>query len=128
MKLLLDTHAFIWWDSEPSKLPPHVLSLCESQENSLLLSVASVWEMQIKLELGKLRLRLPLSQLIEGQQQTNGVELLTVRLEHVLRLGALPAHHRDPFDRMLIAQAQVEDIAVVSGDPLFRKYPAKVIW
>ncbi|MBM4047296.1 MAG: type II toxin-antitoxin system VapC family toxin [Planctomycetes bacterium] len=128
MKLLLDTHAFIWWDSEPSKLPSHVLSLCESQENSLLLSVASVSEMQIKLELGKLRLRLPLAQLIEGQQQTNGVELLTVRLEHVLRLGALPAHHRDPFDRMLIAQAQVEDIAVVSGDPLFRKYPAKVIW
>ncbi len=103
MKLLLDTHAFLWWDSEPAKLSPQVLASCQDRSNTLLLSVASVWEIQIKLQLSKLKLTLPLAELIESQQQTNNVEVLPVALAHVLALQNLPPHHKDPFDRLLIA-------------------------
>jgi PIN domain nuclease of toxin-antitoxin system len=128
MRLLLDTHAFIWWDSEPTKLSGQALALCRDRQNSLLLSVASVWEMQIKLQLGKLKLILPLAELIEGQQQTNHLEILPVLLTHVLALQHLPLHHRDPFDRLLIAQANIEDVVIVSNDPMFPKYTGKVMW
>jgi PIN domain nuclease of toxin-antitoxin system len=128
MRLLLDTHTFIWWDSEPAKLSAQALALCQDQQNSLLLSVASVWEMQIKLQLGKLKLTLPLSEIIENQQQTNHLEILPVLLSHVLAVQHLPAHHKDPFDRLLIAQANVEDIIIVSNDPMFPKYTNKVLW
>ncbi len=84
MRLLLDTHAFIWWDSDPNRLSQRVLGLCRSPSTTLLLSVASVWEIQIKQQLGKLRLHLPLASLIAAQQQTNGLELLPVQLDHVL--------------------------------------------
>jgi PIN domain nuclease of toxin-antitoxin system len=128
MKLLLDTHTFIWWDSEPAKLSPQAIALCQDQQNSLMLSVASVWEMQIKLQLGKLKLALPLAELIESQQQTNHLEILPVLLTHVLALQHLPAHHKDPFDRLLIAQANIEDVVIVSNDPMFPKYTDKVVW
>jgi PIN domain nuclease of toxin-antitoxin system len=128
MKLLLDTHAFIWWDSEPAKLSPKVLALCQDRANTLLVSVASVWEMQIKLQLGKLKLHLPLAELIESQRQTNDIEIVPVVLKHVLALENLPTHHKDPFDRLLVAQAKVEGATLVSGDPIFTKYPVKVIW
>ena len=90
MKLLLDTHAFIWWDSNPAKLSSNALALCQDQSNTLLLSVASIWEMQIKLQLGKLKLSLSLAEVIEGQQQLNNLDLLPVLLEHVLHLEGLP--------------------------------------
>ena len=128
MKLLLDTHTFIWWDSDPLRLTPHVLEICQDTENLLLLSVASVWEMQIKLHLGKLELALPLPELVKGQQQINKIEILTVKLEHVLALDKLPPHHKDPFDRLLIAQAHIEEAVLVSKDPVFTKYPVKVAW
>jgi PIN domain nuclease of toxin-antitoxin system len=128
MRLLLDTHTFIWWDSEPAKLSAQALALCQDRQNSLLLSVASVWEMQIKLQLGKLKLTLPLSELIENQQQTNHLEILPVLLAHVLAVQHLPAHHKDPFDRLLIAQANVEDVIIVSNDPIFPKYTNKMLW
>jgi PIN domain nuclease of toxin-antitoxin system len=78
MKLLLDTHAFIWWDSDPNRLSQRVLGLCQSSSTTLLLSVASVWEMQIKQQLGKLQLRVPLAGLIAAQQQTNGLGLMAL--------------------------------------------------
>ncbi|MDP2602690.1 MAG: type II toxin-antitoxin system VapC family toxin, partial [Deltaproteobacteria bacterium] len=86
MKLLLDTHAFIWWDNEPAKLSPRVLALCQDRTNILLLSVASVWEMQIKLQLGKLKLNLPLVEIIETQQQRNNIEVLPVALAPYVRI------------------------------------------
>ena len=128
MKLLLDTHTFIWWDSEPAKLSPRALALCQDQANTVFLSVASVWEMQIKLQLGKLKLNLPLAEVVESQRQTNNVEVLPVTLTHVLALESLPAHHKDPFDRLLIAQAKVEEAVLVSGDPIFAKYPVQSVW
>ena len=126
--LLLDTHTFIWWDSDPDRLPQRVLALCQSSSTNLLLSVASVWEMQIKQQVSKLKLRMPLADLISGQQETNSIELLPIQLGHVLALDSLELHHKDPFDRLLIAQALVEDAILLSADPIFSQYPATVLW
>ena len=105
MKLLLDTHIFIWWADQPEKLSPVALSALEDETNELLLSVASVWEMQIKIQLGKLKLSLPLKELVKNQQETNDLTVSPVALTHVVALDALPFHHKDPFDRLLITQA-----------------------
>jgi len=128
MKILLDTHAFIWWDSEPEKLSAQVLQICQEANNHLLLSVVSVWEMQIKLQLNKLTLSLPLAQLIESQQEKNQLIILPITLPHVLAVQNLPFHHKDPFDRLLIAQAIVEGISVLSHDPQIHKYAVQCIW
>ena len=128
MKLLFDTQAFIWWDSNPGKLSAPALAACLDPSNTLLLSTASIWEMQIKLQLGKLQLKLPLAEIIAGQRQTNFVEVLPIILAHVLDLSELPAHHKDPFDRMLIAQANCEQAMLVSNDQLIVSYPVKVLW
>ncbi len=90
------------------------------------MSVASVWEMQIKQQLGKLKLRLPLAELIADQQKDNGIEILPVGLAHVLALENLPLHHKDPFDRLLIAQARTENIGILSVDATFKQYEVKL--
>lgn len=128
MKVLLDTHAFIWWDSAPEKLSPRARAACQDRTNVLLFSVASAWEMQIKLQLGKLQLRLPLAEVITDQQQTNNIQMLPVALGHVLALQGFPTHHKDPFDRLLIAQANVEKALLISHDPVFAHYPVEVLW
>ncbi len=128
MRLLLDTHTFSWWSSHSSRLSDRALSLCTDPANTLLLSVASVWEMQIKQQVGKLHLSVPLADLIAGQRRSNNLQVLTVELSHVLALDTLPAHHKDPFDRLLIAQATVESVALVSHDAIFGQYPVDVQW
>lgn len=128
MKLLLDTHAFIWWDSEPHKLSATVLAHVQSPTNVILLSVASIWEIQVKHQLGKLPLRLPLAKIIEDQRQNNGIVLLPILGEHVLALDQLPLHHKDPFDRMLIAQTNCESAILVSNDMLIAPYAVKLLW
>ena len=128
MKLLLDTHTFIWWDSEPTRLSETALALCRDSANELLLSVTSLWEMQIKRQLGKLSLRLPLQDIVAHQQATNGVILLPITEEHIYRLDGLPSSHKDPFDRLLVAQANSEGAVLVSTDPIFGSYPVEVIW
>jgi len=110
MKLLLDTHIFIWWVDQPEKLSPAALSALEDETNDLLLSVASVWEMQIKIQLSRLKLSLPLKELVSNQQETNDLTILPVALTHDLTLDALPFHHKDPFDRLLIAQSIEEGV------------------
>lgn len=127
MRILLDTHLFIWWDSEPEKLSPRAKAWCEDVENTLILSVVSVWEMQIKQQLGKLKLRLPVAQLIAEQQADNGIELLPVTLPHVLALENLPLHHKDPFDRLLIAQANAENLTLLSVDAIFKQYEVELL-
>lgn len=122
----MDTHTFIWWDSEPAKLSPRVLALCQDRQNALLLSVVSVWEMQIKLQLGKLWLALPLK--VESQQRTNNVEMLPITLAHVLALENLPVHHKGPFDRLLVAQAPIEEAVLVSADPNIARYAVQIVW
>ncbi|MGP8329792.1 MAG: type II toxin-antitoxin system VapC family toxin [Methanosarcinaceae archaeon] len=128
MKLLLDTHTFVWWDSEPDKLSSRVFELCQHQDNTLILSVVSVWEMQIKSQLGKLKLTQSLDDLIEGQRSTNQVEILPIKLSHVLELQNLPSHHKDPFDRLLIAQMNIENVVLLSKDTILSEYSANVIW
>jgi len=128
MKLLLDTHTFIWWSGAPDKLSPKALALCQDASNRVLLSVTSVWEMQIKHQLGKLRLDLPLGDLISEQREINRIEVLPITLPHVLVLESLPSHHKDPFDRLLIAQANSEGAVLVTKDPAFEEYPVKLIW
>jgi PIN domain nuclease of toxin-antitoxin system len=127
MKLLLDTHTFIWWDSQRAKLSPNALELCQNPANTLTLSVASVWEMQIKHQLGKLTLHLPLREILEAQVQQNALDILPIEVSHVLALDQLPLHHRDPFDRLLIAQANVEQMILVSCDPIFETYSMPVV-
>lgn len=127
MRLLLDTHAFIWWSEEPERLTPQVLELCHDRSNEILLSIASIWEMQIKIQLGKLALRFPLVTAIEAQID-NGLEILPISQWHIYALSALPSIHGDPFDRLLIAQAFYEEIPVITHDAKFDHYPVTVIW
>jgi PIN domain nuclease of toxin-antitoxin system len=128
MKYLLDTHAFIWLGSKSSKLSKTVLALCDDPENELIVSAASIWEMQIKVQLGKLDLDIPLDQVIAEQKEANQIQLLAVNVAHVLALGSLPMYHKDPFDRILVAQTLVEDAVFISNDPLVAKYPVSIIW
>jgi len=127
MKLLLDTHTFIWWADQPEKLSPNALSALEDEANELLLSVASVWEMQIKIQLGKLKLSLPLKELIKNQQEANDLMVSPVALTHVLALDDLPYHHKDPFDRLLIAQSIAEGLTLVTADSQFSAYSVKLL-
>ena len=127
MKLLLDTHIFIWWADQPENLSASALSALEDEANELLLSVASVWEMQIKAQLGKLKLSLPLKELLRTQQATNDLTVLPVELPHVLALDAFPFHHKDPFDRLLIAQSIEEDLTLVTADSQFSAYSVKLL-
>ncbi|MGA2177611.1 MAG: type II toxin-antitoxin system VapC family toxin [Verrucomicrobiota bacterium] len=128
MRLLLDTHAFIWADSLPEKLSPAAKMACEDPANELILSVASVWEMQLKITLGKLALRKPLRSMIADWTEQNAVVILPVRLEHIFHLETLSARHKDPFDRLLIAQALAESLTIVSHDRAFPQYNIPVIW
>ena len=127
MKLLLDTHIFIWWADQPEKLSPTALSALEDETNELLLSVASVWEMQIKIQLGKLKLSLPLKEIVKNQQETNNLIVSPGVLTHVLALDTLPFHHKDPFDRLLIAQSIEEELTIVTADSHFSAYSVKLL-
>ena len=127
MKLLLDTHTFLWWDSEPDKISRSTLDLLENEENSLILSVVSIWEIQIKNQLGKLQINSALADLIQNQIQTNEVEIFPLTLLYVLNLSSLPMHRKDPFDRILIAQANTENAALVSNDSIFKRYPVQLV-
>jgi PIN domain nuclease of toxin-antitoxin system len=128
MSYLLDTHTFIWFDNDPDKLSTLVAAICSSSDNDLLLSLASVWEIQIKSQLGKLQLPLPLPDMIQNQITRNRVELLPIELSHILNLANLPPHHKDPFDRLLIAQAMSENVILLSNDAKIEKYPVQILW
>ncbi len=103
------------------------MAALEDGNNRLFLSDVSIWEIQIKVQLGKMKLKLPLRDLIESQQQKNEVGILHITTEHILELNNLPFHHKDHFDRLLIAQSIVGDFAVVTVDPEFSAYPAKLL-
>ena len=122
MKVLLDTHAFIWWDSDPVKLFPAARNACEDPTNVVILSVVSALEMEIKLQLGKLHLRLPLTDIIADHRQTNGIHVMSIDLAHVLALQDLPFHHKDPFDRLLVAQSLAEPMMLLTNDGILVGY------
>jgi PIN domain nuclease of toxin-antitoxin system len=128
MKLLLDTHVFIWWSGEPGKLSEKALDACENSSNRLILSIVSIWEMQIKMQLGKLKLKHSLKDLVENQQDVNGLQILPVSPNHIFMLDNLPMHHSDPFDRLLISQAIEEKLLLVSKDKKISDYAVKFLW
>jgi PIN domain nuclease of toxin-antitoxin system len=128
VKLLLDTHAFLWWDADAEQLPSSLVKTLQDPTHEITLSVVSAWEMQIKAALGKLELQTPLSTLIGEQREKNGIGVLPVSLQHVLALENLGDYHKDPFDRLLIAQAKVEGLTLVSKDEAFRHYDVPLFW
>lgn len=128
MDLLLDTHAFLWAAASPSRLGPRARRAILDPRNRVYLSLASVWEMAIKASLGKLRLSAPLSELVARAQSEQGITLLPLELDPVLRVQDLPWHHRDPFDRLIIAQAVAGSLAIVGRDSTFEAYPVRRIW
>jgi PIN domain nuclease of toxin-antitoxin system len=128
MKLLLDTHAFMWWHSEPERIPKDTLILLQNPNHQLFISLVSLWEMQIKIQLGKLTLKDDLETMIINEQQRNNINLISITFAHILKLKELPSYHKDPFDRLLIAQAQIEDAILISRDSIFQNYDCSVIW
>ncbi len=127
MKLLLDTHIFLWLNSEPEKVPPAAYEACRDSHNQLYLSHVSPWEIQIKQQVGKLQLRAALSELIETQAKENGLTMLPIELAHIYALSQLPCHHNDPFDRLLIAQARIESMVLVTVDCKISLYNIEVL-
>lgn len=127
MKLLLDTHIFLWLNSEPDKIPLAAYSACADPENELYLSHVSPWEIQIKQQLGKLRLSAALPDLIETQARENDLNMLPIELPHIYALQHLPYHHNDPFDRLLIAQAMSESMVLVTVDQKISLYQVETL-
>ena len=127
MRVLLDTHTFLWWVDDSPRLSARARTTIAGATDAFV-SVASCWEMAIKASLGKLELPGPLDRLMPEQLALNSFQLLSIDLEDAARVAALPFHHRDPFDRMLAAQALNDGLAVVSADPIFRKYGLRRVW
>jgi len=128
VRVLLDTHVFLWWVEDAPALSRKARAVIADSENQCLLSLVSSWEMAIKLSLGKLRLPDAIERFIPEQLAANGFSQLQIDFRHVARVAALAFHHRDPFDRLLVAQAIEEKLPVITSDPLFAKYGVKRIW
>lgn len=128
MKLLLDTNVFIWLNDAPHRIKEQVMTVLANPDNDLFLSLTSIWEMQIKIQLGKLELSDSLPDILKTQQVENNLQVLTIDLNHIWSLENLPNHHRDPFDRLLIAQAQTEGMTLVSADGIFEMYDVDLLW
>ena len=128
MKLLLDTHALLWICSRADRLSDRAQAAVLDNRNEILFSVAGWWEIAIKVGLGKLDLQADWAPAIRREMRHNGIEWLPVRPEHCERIPALPFHHRDPFDRLLIAQAQSEKLTIMTCDPHFAAYGVDVWW
>ncbi len=126
MSYLLDTHVFIWLLGDAKRIPANVLEVCSDPDIPLYISVTSAWEMQIKYQLGKLALPTSPKRLIEEQCKTNGLKVLSIGLNHIARLNDLPAHHSDPFDRLLMAQAIEEGFTFITADEKIHGYEAQV--
>jgi PIN domain nuclease of toxin-antitoxin system len=128
VKLLLDTHAFLCWVAASGELSRKAKSAIGTARNECLVSVASGWEIAIKVSLGKLRIDGALDRFLPEQLAANGFRPLAIDLKHAARVANLPFHHRDPFDRLLVAQALEEDLAIVTADPVIAKYGVSRVW
>lgn len=126
-RVLLDTHTFLWFITADHRLSSRARTAIIDADTALL-SVATCWEIAMKASLGKLTLAAPLDRLFAEQLAENSIDLLHIDLAHVTRVAALPWHHRDPFDRLIAAQALDEKLPIVSADPVFRRYGVKRVW
>lgn len=128
MKVLLDTHTFLWWIANEPQLSPRVRQIMAEPDTEPFLSAASGWEMAIKSRLGKLKLPADLQGFVAEQLCINAIQVLPIHLTHALHVYTLPDHHRDPFDRILVAQSQLEKLPILTGDPLIIQYAVTTIW
>lgn len=128
MSLLLDTHAWLWLLREPKRLSRPATDAVMADGSTLHLSIASLWEIAIKVSTGKLTLSVPAPSFLPMAVERSGVSLLGVSSAHAVAVADLPRHHGDPFDRMLVVQAQLEQLTLVSSDPAFGAYDVPVIW
>ncbi len=128
MRVLLDSHTIVWAELDDDRLPEAVRRLIDDPRTRLVLSVVTTWEITLKSLAGRLRLPEPPAPYFDGLIRDARFEVLPVEQRHVAALPELPAIHRDPFDRMLVAQAMVEDLDLVSGDERIRRYPIRTIW
>ena len=128
MRVLVDTHAMLWWLRADERLSERASAVIANGDNELLWSVASSWEVGVKLGLGKLRIDRPVHRLFAHLLGDQGLRSLPITHEHCARLSSLPHHHRDPFDRMLVVQAQTESVPILSADPKLSRYDIEILW
>jgi PIN domain nuclease of toxin-antitoxin system len=128
VRLLLDTHTFLWFIDGDTALSPYARQLIEDRTNERLLSIASLWEMAIKASLGRLTLSLSFTDLVAEHVHGNAIELFVILPHHLDVLTTLPFYHKDPFDRIIIAQSQAENIPILSRDPAFDDYAIRRLW
>ena len=128
MRALLDTNAFLWFISGSDRLSQNARNIMVDFNNDLVLSTESLWEMAIKTSIGKLELLDSFDRLIPVQLEKHAIDVLSIRLDHISKIIDLELYHRDPFDRLIIAQGITEQIPVITSDAMFAKYPVKVIW
>ena len=128
MKALLDTHVFLWWVMDNERLIPFIRDFISNEKNELFLSSASCWEIAIKTNLRRLKLSDKPDKFIPDQMNANNISGLPIQLVHALHVYNLPDHHRDPFDRMLVAQAIIEKIPIITNDLIIAKYDIKTLW
>ncbi|MDA8344127.1 MAG: type II toxin-antitoxin system VapC family toxin [Thermaerobacter sp.] len=128
MRLLLDTHTFLWWISDDPQLSPSARAAIGDSRNEVFFSAVSAWELAIKAGLGKLQLNEDLPLFVHEQLLENRFVPLPMSIEHALRVQELPRHHQDPFDRALVSQAKSEGLSLVSRDSILREYPIDVLW
>ena len=128
MKYLLDTHTLIWFLTGDKKLSDKARGLIDNPGNRKFLSIASLWEIAIKVSLGKLTLNKPFKKLFPEQLHFNRIEILDITVDNLIKLTTLPFHHRDPFDRLIIAQALVEELSVIGADTIFDTYGINREW
>ena len=128
MRLLLDTHTFIWYVTDNPRLSAHVKLLIEDENNEKLVSIASIWEMAINHSIGRLNFSLPFMEFVGQQLTVSNIGLLEINLQHIEVVASLPLHHRDPFDRLIIAQSMAEQIPILSVDAIFDAYAIVRVW
>jgi len=127
-RFLLDTHVLLWWLFGDAKLSASAHRVIRAPENAILVSSASGWEISTKYRLGKLPHAGEAAHNLPDLLRKSRMDVLPISMEHALAAGALPGSHRDPFDRMLIAQAQIEGVAIVTSDQIFKQYQVDVVW
>lgn len=128
MKILLDTHTFLWWITDDQRLSVRAREVIGDGNNELFLSAATGWEIAIKLRIGRLKLPVEPVPFILEQMRINAIQSLAIQMNHALHVYTLPQHHRDPFDRLLIAQSQLEGLPILSADSQLASYPVQLIW
>ena len=128
MNYLLDTHTFLWFINNDPALSSTARETIENPVHTIYLSIASIWEMAIKVSLGKLSMPTPFIDFITNQLKSNTMTILAIKTEHISNIIALPFHHRDPFDRLIIAQAQHEGFTIIGNDSAFDAYGVQRIW